>query len=75
MTPDYKTGIFPTKLQEHILQDRCFTIGIEPIKFALKAKCQPMTSVIFAEPILKLVRGKGVEPLTERWQRSIFPLN
>ena len=34
-----------------------------------------MTSVIFAEPILKLVRGKGVEPLTKRWQRLILPLN
>ena len=22
-----------------------------------------------------LVRGKGIEPLTERWQRSVLPLN
>ena len=23
----------------------------------------------------KLVRGKGIEPLTERWQRSVIPFN
>jgi hypothetical protein len=22
-----------------------------------------------------MVRGKGIEPLTERWQRSVLPLN
>ena len=37
---------------------------------------QPKSEIFwFAVSILKLVRGKGIEPLTERWQRSVLPLN
>jgi hypothetical protein len=40
--------------------------GIEPVTYRLDS---------FAVSIPKLVRGKGVEPLTKRWQRLILPLN
>ena len=43
-------------------------VGFEPTTFRFQVDK-------FAVSILKLVRGKGVEPLTKRWQRLILPLN
>ena len=44
--------------------------GIEPASMALQT-----TAMTTSAKVALLVRGKGIEPLTERWQRSVIPFN
>jgi hypothetical protein len=62
--PDYKTGPLPLRIKGHGGD------GGNRAPDSLRMK-----EVLYQLSYITLVRGKGIEPLTKRWQRLILPLN